>query len=249
MPTPEEIKEALVELDQEGLYLFLAEVYRKRPNEAIGGGFDEKTLKGLAKKYPLNQSYQKWYSKCLPLLRQIAPERLDEFVELYKVEKRREINVTTYGISDYLQGVSTTSYGKAENYIGTFISKIQIQLGIIESITEIINNKLSDLVGLLQVEIFNSEIDAAEELNKKKHHRAAGTLAGVVLETHLKTVCRNHKIKLAKRNPALSDYNDALKNDGIVDLRVGDLFNILGIYRICAHIPKIDNHRTMMSMT
>ena len=42
-----------------------------------------------------------------------------------------------------------------------------------------------DIRQLVQADLFDSELDAADELGKKKFTRAAGALAGVVLERHL----------------------------------------------------------------
>jgi hypothetical protein len=32
----------------------------------------------------------------------------------------------------------------------------------------------------------------------------------VVLERHLATVCDNHKVSVAKKNPTIADFNEAL---------------------------------------
>jgi hypothetical protein len=47
--------------------------------------------------------------------------------------------------------------------------------------------------------------------------RAAGAVAGVVLEKHLAQVCENHAIKVSKKNPTVGDLNDLLKSSGIID--------------------------------
>jgi len=84
-------------------------------------------------------------------------------------------------------------------------------------------------------------LDAAEELARKKFTRAAGALAGVVLERHLAQVCDNHDIKVTKKNPTISDLNDALKEENVVDVpewrfvqRLGDIRNL------CDHDKKVE---------
>ena len=47
---------------------------------------------------------------------------------------------------------------------------------------------------LVQADLFDNELDAAAELNDKGFRRAAGAVAGVVLEEHLETVCEQHNI-------------------------------------------------------
>ncbi|HEX7009430.1 MAG TPA: hypothetical protein VF184_05580, partial [Phycisphaeraceae bacterium] len=66
--------------------------------------------------------------------------------------------------------------------------------------------------------------------------RPAGMIAGVVLEKHLAQVCTNHNLKLTKKRPTISDFNDTLKNNKVIDTatwrhiqRLGDLRNL------CAH--------------
>src|ERR1700722_14199559 len=63
-------------------------------------------------------------------------------------------------------------------------------------------------------DLFDSELDAAAELSKSGFTRAAGALAGVVLEKHLAQVCDRHAIKISRKNPGISDFNGALKDRG-----------------------------------
>ena len=71
---------------------------------------------------------------------------------------------------------------------------------------------------ILQADLFDSEIDGAEELAKSKFTRAAGAVAGVVLERHLAQVCEDHCVNIAKKSPTIADFNNALKDANIIDL-------------------------------
>lgn len=51
---------------------------------------------------------------------------------------------------------------------------------------------LSDIQGVLQAEMFDDELSAAEDLLKKQHLRAAGALCGVIPERHFADVSKNH---------------------------------------------------------
>ena len=58
-------------------------------------------------------------------------------------------------------------------------------------------------------------------------------MAGVVLEKHLAQVATNRSITTRKKNPAISDFNDLLKNGGVLDTpswrliqRQGDIRNL-----------------------
>ena len=81
--------------------------------------------------------------------------------------------------------------------------------------------------------MFDSEIDAARELCKKGFYRAAGAICGVVIEKHLGEVCVQREIKANKKNPAINDYNQLLKDNDVIDIptwrfiqRLGDLRNL-----------------------
>ena len=87
----------------------------------------------------------------------------------------------------------------------------------------------------MQADLFDSELDSARELLKKGFLRGAGVLSGVVLEKHLSQVCANHKISIRKKKPTISDFNDLLKKNDVVDVptwrsiqRLGDLRNLCG---------------------
>ena len=186
-------------------------------------------------------SYQEWYSKSILTLKQLIPERLLEFQKLYIDEKRnaKEITYLTYTISDYLLGlVITKGWEKEEviNPFNAFASKFDQQIGILSSCIEIVDYKLSDIEGFLQSELFENELNTAKVMLKQKQIRLSGALAGITLETHLKKVCQNHLINLRKKNPTISDYNEALKSNGIVDLTNWRLVQRLGDVRnLCVH--------------
>ena len=55
------------------------------------------------------KDYQSWYTESCALIRQLVPERLAEFENLYKGEgRRKDINLMTYTIQDWLMGVRVT---------------------------------------------------------------------------------------------------------------------------------------------
>jgi hypothetical protein len=196
---------------------------------ADGGASSKKDL-------PLNQSYHSWYTKALPVVRQILPDRYPEFVEQYKLDKRKEIDFLTYSISDYLLGLRVTrGYYKEEvvNPWAAFSSKFQQQILILQSCADRLESALSDILGTLRAELFDDELDAARDLHKKGHPRAAGALAGVTLERHLASVSINHQLRLTKRDPGIADYNEALKKAEVLDIpnwrfiqRLADIRNL-----------------------
>jgi hypothetical protein len=226
----QQIKRELSALLREGFDILLYEAEGKGKKVKKGEKSD------IQEPLPTVQRYQSWYTKALPVVRQLIPERYQEFQEQYKLEKRKEIDYLTYTISDYLIGVRVTKgYLKEEvvNPLSAFASKFQHQLTILSSAQDRIDSILADIQGVLQAELFDNEIDAASELLKKGHLRAAGALAGVTLESHLSRVLTNHNIKVSKANPTISELNNELKRNGVYDVpdwrfieRLGDIRNL-----------------------
>lgn len=190
--TPASLKKEIAELYNQGVELLIHEV-----REEVTAPAKKTAKKASAEKKPeessksdrpinLHMDYQKWYSQCLPVVRQLLPDRYAEFCEQYKFEKRKEISFTTYTISDYMIGLQISRYGEALfNNKSAFAAKFQLQLTILNSALTRFDSALNDIIGVLQAEMFDSELDAADDLFKKKHLRAAGTLAGVTIEAHL----------------------------------------------------------------
>ncbi len=168
---------------------------------------------------PLN--YQSWYSKAFVVIRQLMLERLREFEELYKIKNRNEIDLTTFTINDYLLGVNL-DYGVSavENFNpeNLFINKFNQQLGILVAAKTRLDSLLVNIKGSLRADIFDNEINAARSLLHAQHIRAAGTIAGIVLKRHLSSVCDDHRISSKKENPTLAEYNDLLKNEGVLNV-------------------------------
>ena len=77
---------------------------------------------------------------------------------------------------------------------------------------------LFDIQALVQADLFDNELDASEDLNKNGFSRGAGAIAGVVLEGHLATVCKNHNITLSKKKPTLVDLYEALRKHDVIDI-------------------------------
>lgn len=179
--------------------------------------------------------YQKWYSESKVLVKQLLPDRLTDFANYYEKHKsRKEINHETYCIEDYLQGLTVTRSSTIK-VVGkeSAIPKFQQQLAILKAIPSRFESSLFDIQQLVQADLFDSELEAARELIKHGFIRASGAISGVVLEKHLAQVTQNHNIKTRKNNPTISDFNDLLKNDGVLDIpfwrqiqRLGDIRNL-----------------------
>jgi len=188
--------------------------------------------------------YQGWYSECYELVKLMLPSRFDEFVELYSGSRHRGgADATKFGIQHWLLGMGVSGGTLVPNngYYHSHepelvLAKLQTQVHILKSINQRFESSLFDIRQIVRADIFDSELEAATELAKNGFTRAAGSLAGVVLEKHLKLVAENHSILLRKRNPTISDFNDALKDNGTLDTPTWRQIQRLGdIRNLCSH--------------
>ncbi len=201
--------------------------------------------KEIAKALPsFNLAYQSWYSEAKVLIKQLLPDRLSDFVRHYEKPKpRKEITFESYRIEDCLQGITITRGWEKEKVAGpeAAIPHFRQQLAILASVEARFESSLFDIRQLVQADLFDSELDAAKELAKQNFTRAAGAMAGVVLEKHLGQVCDNHGIKNPKSAPAISDLGNALKNANVIDIPTWRFVQQLAdIRNLCDHDKKVE---------
>lgn len=154
-----------------------------------------------------------------------------------KPKPRKEITYENYRIEDYLQGLSVTRGWEKQKVVGpdAAIPQFRQQLSILKSVKRSFESSLFDIRQLVQADLFDSELDAASELANHKFIRAAGALAGVVLEKHLGQVCQNHAI------PGIGDLNELLKKGNVVDTPQWRFIQRLAdIRNLCDHSKKAD---------
>ena len=192
----------------------------------------------------LETDYHGWYTEALALLKQLLPDRVEEFIRLYQGDGRGAGNDgTLFTIQHWMLGHRSPKYrnsrGKVQREFSDFelvFERLRNQALIIQSVAKRFESSLFEIRQVLQADLFDSELAAAKELSKQGFARAAGSLAGVILEKHLKEVLANHNINLTKKNPTMSDFNDVLKEVGTLDIpswrqiqRLGDIRNM------CSH--------------
>ena len=180
-------------------------------------------------------AYQDWYSRAYKVVEYLALERLEEFTSYYLVDpKRKVINSRAYVIQDYIQGY--TSLRPSDTPTNNLVfRKITNQAQILMSLSSRIDSVLEDITGHLFAELQDSELIAAGQL-KKVSLRAAGALAGVVLERHLQRAVQNHNISIRKKSPTISDLNDPLKGKGVYGIPTWRKIHFLAdIRNLCVH--------------
>ncbi len=202
-------------------------------------------LKDLLAQVPsFKEDYQSWYSEAKVLIKQLLPDRLSDFVRYYEKPKgRKDISFENYRIEDYLQGLTITRGWEKEKVVGpdAAIPQFRQQLSILNAVQRRFESSLFDIRQLVQADLFDSELDAARELLKNKFTRAAGAIAGVVLEKHLSQVCDNHSIPVTKKSPTIGDLNNLLKGQNIVDVAQWRFIQHLADLRnLCDHNKKAE---------
>ncbi len=234
MPTNlDTFKKDLERLIVSGDSLHMAIQYECSPEQfkdQLGDKLDE-YVKNLPN---FSTDYQAWYSEAKALIKQLLPDRLDDFSRHYeKPKSRKEIDFENYRIEDCLQGLTSSLRGVKKVGPEGGIPHLRQQIAILKAVDKRFESSLFDIRQLVQADLFDSELDAAKELIKKGFLRGAGAIAGVVLEKHLAQVAVNHDIKTRKKHPTISDFNDLLKNGGVLDVpswrqiqRLGDIRNL-----------------------
>jgi len=209
----------------------------------------KKSLKDKASAYlkslpDFKKKYQSWYSESKVLIKQLLPDRLDDFIRYYEKPKtRKEISFENYKIEDYLQGLRITKGYYKDEVVGpsAAIPQFQQQLEILKSIEQRFESSLFEIKQLVQADLFDDELSSARELLKHKFLRAAGAIAGVVLEKHLGNICFSHNIKLTKKTPTIADFNEILKASSVVDVPNWRFIQLLGdIRNLCDHNKNIE---------
>jgi hypothetical protein len=205
----------------------------------------EEVFKQLLKEHDFKTEYQSWYSPSLRVVQQLLPDRYDEFREFYKPSRRKEIDVETYGIADYIAGIRITRYSGEEvfNSSSTALGKFGQQIAIVQTAEERLDSALTDIGRTLRAEILDNELSAARNLVIASHLRSAGVVAGVVLEGHLKKLIDDHSVPFRKV-PQLSSMNDALKQAGVYDaVQWREIQYLTDIRNICGHKNQRDPQR------
>lgn len=182
-------------------------------------------------------SYERWYSETLAVLRQLLPDRVQNFISFYEKPKgRKAIVYGTYVIQDYMQDLIIQRLGQVPVEPAAALPQYRQQLAILKAARARFESSLFEIRQLVQADLFDSEIDAARELLKNKFFRAAGAIAGVVLEKHLRQVCDDRGIKVMKKNPGISDLNELLKANSVIDVPQWRHISLLAdIRNLCDH--------------
>ena len=244
----EKIKQKLEDLIEEGANIHFAGAIEYDANhlKKYGEETQEKAKEAVKNIEFPKIAYHTWYDKACSIVRIFSPRRLEEFERFYTgdktIKKVEDLNDITAGVTHYLQDIFFTQNGKKNYFFDTFVLGVNAQRRILTSIFENIDNPLFNMESDIQYGIYESEMDIARELKEQGFLRAAGSIAGVVLEVHLKQVVINRNIPLDddKKN-MMSDYNNMLKRNGVYNKITSSLIKTCNdIRNKCVHPDKDD---------
>jgi len=158
----------------------------------------DKTLSPNLKSIQRNaiRQYQTFYSGGLHFVMEFLPEKQDEFISCYENKGRGGED----GILDYLLLRKIQFSAEKLEIFHRFIDRFEIQRSILLSIPFIVKVKEMNLRDLISASFIEREIEEAEALFNGNYIRAAGALAGVALEQHLRALCDKYQIDYAKKD-------------------------------------------------
>ncbi|MPZ59401.1 MAG: hypothetical protein GEU91_23545 [Rhizobiales bacterium] len=219
----------LERLIKQGGKLVLSLQRLAKPDAETKTDLSEDELKNLP---DFHLNYQAWYSESLAVVSQLIPERVSDFQAYYAPKgPRKEILFSNYTISDALRGTTVRQYGDVTAGPAAAIRPMYQQYNIVAGLRNRFASTLYDIKTLVHADLLDDELHAAEELNAKGFQRGAGAIAGVVLESHLAAVSKRHNITLRKKDPTISDLNDALKNASVTETPTWRFIQHLGDLR------------------
>ena len=167
---------------------------------------------------PFEDGYQCWYSKALPLIKSLALDRYTEFQSYYLVDpKYGWYNSGAFVIQDYFRGRDMLD----ENFDarGGAVRCFRHQLAILKSVAERLAWGQLDTDEQAERGLQLAFLETARNL-MGVDARAAGVVAGSILESYLKKLAAKHRLKFRKQAPPLREYMDALHGAKVLDIPV-----------------------------
>ena len=114
---------------------------------------------------------------------------------------------------------------------------INFQFDILAAVPQHIKYSVYDLELTIYSVLMDDDLEAARYLLKNGFLRAAGAVAGVTLERHLKNILRKHTPPIKHKEKAtLSQLNDLCKESGVYDVvRWRKIQHLIDLRNLCDH--------------
>jgi len=195
-------------------------------------GIPSENIRSLQRK--ALRKYQQWSSGALFFIHEYLPEKEKEFGSYYRISDRG------VGVLDYLECYKTDCSGSKEKVIHEFWSLFENQRSILLAVPGIIEVKALRLRETLSAAYVEREIDEAEYLYRHDHVRAAGALAGVALEMHLRTICDKHRIEYGHKDTIEPLLQNLYKNKKIDVTELKRIQFLASIRDKCDHASDVE---------
>jgi hypothetical protein len=154
--------------------------------------------------------FNEWRVKTKNLIVNACGKDSEHYKEFIEAEETRSYD-TNY---KKLNRIKAIFHAAKEDYFGGYIVSLK---------------------SIVQAELFDDEIEQAKELFDKDYYIAAAVIAGVVLETRMRELCKENNITIGKLDK-LNKMNDELaKNDIYNSLIHKQIVALAGIRNSAAH--------------
>jgi hypothetical protein len=161
--------------------------------------------------------YQGWYSKALPLMKRLAPDRYAEFQRFYSRDPKIDVHWSrNHVIQDVIWGVEDDNVDLREEAARCFRN----QLALLKSVSDRLAWSALDTEDQAERGLQLALLETARDL-MNIDARSAGALAGKVLELYLRKLAAKHKLRFRKDRPPTRELVEALKTAKVFDTPVG----------------------------
>jgi hypothetical protein len=186
----------------------------------------------------LLRRYEKWFAVTKLVVQQYS-DRNQEFVDEYQ-----EIKFI----------ISLIDHRGKDTWKSNFIEKFDTQVNILHTIIPIIALQEASYKKLITADLINSELEQAEVLYDYEFYRAAGAVAGVVLERYLKTLCEVNAVPFNEKDtidPLATKIYTSGKIADFDKTLLKSIQHIASIRNKCAHPeePKPQEVRELIDKT
>lgn len=211
------------------------EVIAKKVNEVVRQGSHVLAgAGGPSDVVAIIRKYHVWYATCLGLVEANMPSRVTELVS-----KNSEVDLSESVICASPNAADATLRLAAQKLRGNLA---QIS-GIVASVPAYLEARLHNLELAVASAYVTEQIGEAEILLRAGHVRAAGAIAGVLLERHLRLLCDQHSppIPYAVDKATIAKLNDPLRDAGVYNIsQWRNVQRMADIRNQCAHAGIVD---------
>ncbi len=193
---------------------------------------------------PSMTKYPSWYRKVLRVVHKLTAQRSHDATD--HARHGQDGKQASSYVTETSMGMAILRTGETISRVRmTFLTRLSQQLSILNSVKDGLEYVLADLQSTLYGEVGDHILITAYELFHHGQRRAAGALAGVLLEVHLAKVATKYRVTIPPKSSGLATLNAALKCGGIYDVEVWRFIQSLGaLGHACvyapAHEPTVD---------